>query len=1035
MKFLFIGINEENRIFILQLLKESQFYIEADSTGLGVGASELLQSSDYQLVIVAASLPDGDGLSWLETNRAKGFNRPTLLLSVEENAGLAAKVLQLEATDYLWYPLLSPAVVIRSISLLLKTYQHHQDQLLAETRLALNKYRLREAQKMARLGNWELNLETNELTFSEEIFEILEMDPNQKPDYDTVLACIHPQDRAHRRLAVKKALENKTKYEVDYRILLAENRIKYTSVQGYPVVDASGKPVGLIGTLQDISDRVSARNALKESEKRYLMLLETMNEGVLHVDNDQTIIYANKSFCEIMGYEKKEVIGQTLYHFIPDGKTKELVDQKSLLRLQHISDQYEIQLLKKDGSLICFLLGGSPLRDEEGQVTGSLGTFTDISERKKIEEALKSSEKLFRTLFEDSQGFLCTHTLSGTVLSINKAGADMVGLTPLALQGMNFMEMLAPDTHASFEQYLATTRHQNHATGIFRIVNKTQDSFHDIVFRNILYQESGKDPYVIISAQDITDRISVEEELRQAKIVAENSVKIKEQFLANISHEIRTPMNGIIGLTAVLQKMVTEQEEKGYLQAIQSSADKLLIIINDILDFSKIESGKIEFEMTEFKPRRVLQESIHLFEGKAAEKNNRLKAIIDADVPDLLTGDPGKLSQILNNLLSNAIKFTQDGLIKVFLEVVSEQPDAYQLEFQVQDTGIGIQEDKIHTVFESFTQGSSDTTRKYGGTGLGLTISKQLVELQGGNISVESKPGQGSTFTFSLRFQKGNGMGSPATEAAMLPQVNPEDLGRLKVLLVEDNLINQILVRKVVKDWGFELHIAENGLEALALFKVNPYDVILMDMQMPEMDGYEATAAIRQSPGPERATPIIALTAHASQREADKCLEAGADRYVSKPFQPETLLSVIAVLLANNPVPANSSGSSRQPGTDPVARKEIINLNYLREMADGDMVFIAEIITMFIEQTPQNLHNLRAAAVAGNWKEMKALAHKMKSSVMMIGNQDLEQIFIDLQNHAVSTQPAEKIPPLIEQASDICSDAITALKAELQVLG
>lgn len=1031
---LFVGINEETRNSIRQSLEQAHFQLQEEVADTGAGAYEFLKTKDFHFIILDACLPDEAGLAWLNALRASGYSKPVLLLGTPDAPSLNDRNLQQGATDFIPRHLLSPEVISRTARQLLTIHRLEQERFRAENQLNLNKERLREAQKMGRLGNWEFNLATRELVWSEEMYQILEWDPALKPDFERVDASIHPQDKALCDRIIEEALQKKQRYQNEFRIMMPGGRIKYTTAQGFPVLDAEGKVVGISGTLQDISDRVSTRNALKESEKRYLMLLETMTEGVLHVDNDHMILFANKSFCEMMGYSKQEVIGQTFYRFLPDGKTRKLVDQKSELRQQLISDQYELELVRKDGTLICLLVGASPQQDENGVVTGSLGTFTDISERKKIEEALQSSEKRFRTLFEDAQAFLCTHTLDGTLLSINKAGARMVGLEPDALQGQNFRQLLAPEAESDFAAYLAITHQQHQATGIFRVINKVEDTFHYIVYRNILYQESDKEPYVIVSAQDISDRISVEEELRQAKLVAENSVKVKEQFLANISHEIRTPMNGIIGLTGVLQKMIGDEEQKGYLKAIQSSADKLLIIINDILDFSKIEAGKLEFETTEFSPRRVLQESIQLFEAKAAEKNNKLKAIIDADVPQMVVGDPGKLSQILNNLLSNATKFTQQGQIRVYLELVSEQPDGFQLEFQVQDTGIGIPENKILSIFESFTQGSSDTTRKYGGTGLGLTICKQMVELQGGNIQVKSKPNQGSTFTFTLPFMKAQHGCEEGCPTCAPVQVNPQELGSLRILLAEDNQINQLLVKKVTRDWGYELDIAENGLQALAMFRKTRYDIILMDMQMPEMDGYEAMAVIRNSPEPEKATPIIALTAHASPREAAKCLDAGADLYVSKPFKPEELLSNIAGLLRKNPAFQVVLPGKEPDQAKPNESRKYIDLQYLEEMADGDQTFIAEILSMFVQQTPQNLESLQAYSAEKNWKGVKALAHKMKSSVVMIGNPELEEIFVNLQLFAASEEQAARIPALISQATEICEGAFAAIKAELQEL-
>ncbi|QHT69903.1 response regulator [Rhodocytophaga rosea] len=379
--------------------------------------------------------------------------------------------------------------------------------------------------------------------------------------------------------------------------------------------------------------------------------------------------------------------------------------------------------------------------------------------------------------------------------------------------------------------------------------------------------------------------------LEREKELVEQSLKIKEQFLANMSHEIRTPMNGIMGLTNLLLETPLNQEQKEYLQFIQSCTDNLLVIINDILDFSKIESGKINFESIPFDIQVVMSALTGLFKNKIEEKGLTLEITIDRNLPPMFTGDPYRLTQILNNLIGNAIKFTETGYISVKVEKTAQTAeDVLTIMFTVEDSGIGIPAEKISTIFESFTQADNDTTRKYGGTGLGLAITKRLVEQQGGEIWVNSIPGKGSSFQFKLPFKV-----NQQVVKRSLPPVSEHALPnkKIRVLIAEDNRVNQMITSKVLKDHGYEGVIASDGKQAIEQLQHNNFDIVLMDIQMPEMDGYQAIKYIRQHMAEKKTIPIIALTAHAIKEEIEKCFFAGVNDYVSKPFSPGELIRKI----------------------------------------------------------------------------------------------------------------------------------------------
>jgi len=682
-------------------------------------------------------------------------------------------------------------------------------------------------------------------------------------------------------------------------------------------------------------------------------------------------------------------------------------------------------------------------------------------------DMIKRQESQYaRSLIEASLDPLVTISTEGKVTDMNQATVDMTGVTRENLTGSDFFEYFT-DPQKAREVY-----QEVFAKGFVADYPLTirDHKLTEVLFNGSVYKdEKGNVLGAVVVARDITEQKRIEKELTEAKIfaelatliaeeaqnkaekatgiaetatktaenatgiaesatrTAEDAVKAKQQFLSNMSHEIRTPMNAIIGFTKVVLKTDLTAKQKEYLTAIKMSGDALIVLINDILDLAKVDAGKMIFEKIPFRLAVSLSAMLHLFETKIQEKNLQLIKEYDTNIPEILLGDPVRLHQIILNLLSNAVKFTAKGKITISARLLSQDEEKVNIEFSVADTGIGIVKEKLNKIFENFQQASSGTSRLYGGTGLGLAIVKQLVESQGGSIRVSSKIDEGSLFSFVLEFQKTKA--EAEIEAATLEL--DTTIKHIKVLVVEDMALNQLLMKTLLDDFGFEKDIAENGKIAIEKLQTTSYDIILMDLQMPEMNGFEATEYIRNTMHSN--IPIIALTADVTTVDLAKCRAVGMNDYIAKPVDEKLLFSKILGLVKK---PALSKYSEAIDNEITDSKKiKCIDLEYLERRTKSNPTLMMEMISAYLEQTPTLINAMRKSFQNKDWDSLYATIHKMIPSFSIMGiSSDFEKMAKKVQEYASTQQQAEGISELVLQLGNVCTQACRELEEEFNII-
>lgn len=755
----------------------------------------------------------------------------------------------------------------------------------------------------------------------------------------------------------------------------------------------------VIGLAQDVTAQKRIEVDLARERDFIRVVLDTTDAMILVLDMQGRVVRWNRICERLTGYHESDVRSHPFWELLTDGDQRAATQRAFGQILEGEGPQRGVtKFRRRDGGSLYMSWSGTIVRDESGEPEYVILTGVDQTQQVQAERQQHLVATEFRLVWETAADPMVFIAADGRVVAANPTFCTMVGLPRDHVEGEAFCESFCQwpgheeEEMAEFQRRFEERSLERRSVKEYHL-NGGEPAWLEIT--NSFLDRSGHPPLLLSVIRNITERVRHEQQLkatnefletttqwaREMAASAELASAAKSEFLANVSHEIRTPMNGILGMTELALMTEVTAEQRDYLQMVQASAESLLGLLDDILDFSKAEAGRMDVKPADFALREQVNLVLMPLRHRAAERGLALEWEIESSVPEFLVGDAGRLRQILLNLVGNSIKFTDSGAIRVRVTSPGMRGGDHAIRVVVEDTGIGMAPEKLQTIFEPFTQLDGSSTRRRSGTGLGLSISDKLVELMGGRLFVSSEPGGGATFAFTLRMPPGKPVPAArriaeAPGASMGPLVGTRGL---RCLVAEDNHVNQRLVLRMLERAGYEVELAGTGREVVAKCMSGQFDIVLMDVQMPDMDGLEATMAIRAYESSHGGhLPILAMTAHAMPGDRENCIAAGMDGYLRKPIRMEALIREIEALAAG-PRPGPEDGDVRSDAMS--------ELNYQAALArvGGDRELLGELAALFLDEYPQLLDQARQGLLGGDFDAIANSAHQLKGLLGQFG--------------------------------------------------
>ncbi len=778
---------------------------------------------------------------------------------------------------------------------------------------------------------------------------------------------------------------------------------------------------GHLWNYTDITETSKAQKVIEQSELKNRLIMKSALDAIITIDTHGRITFWNPQAEKIFGWTEEEVLGHNLGDTIipPEWRAAHKKGMNHYLATGEstvLNKQLELTAINRKGAEFPIELSIVPIT--HGDTLFFCSFIRDISARKQNEESLRINEEKYRSIITNMNLGLLEVDTEERIQFVNNSFMEMSGYSAEELVGRNASELFVRSENTELLESKNELRKRGLSDAYeLAVKNKKGELKWWLISGAPRFDDKGELIGSIGIHLDITQQKALEHELIEARELAEQSARSQEMFLANMSHEIRTPLNAIMGMSRELQKTNLNNQQKSFLEAVNSAGEQLLVVINDILDISKIQAGKLHIENIGFRLRDIGERVMQVMSHKAEEKGVSLFCTTDSRVHPVLVGDPYRLNQVLLNLISNGIKFTEKGSVQVECKVEEDTPHDQRISFTVRDSGIGMDKEFTQRIFENFSQEDRSVARRFGGTGLGMAISKQLVTMMNGDIQVNSEKGVGTTVYFWLPFRKGSE--DDIASKSMTPTDSTILKGK-KILLAEDNEMNRLVATTVLQSYGVDIDEVINGQEAVEALRNGRYELVLMDVQMPLMDGLEATRRIRNEL--KNPIPIIALTANAIKGENEICFAAGMNDYLTKPFKEEDLVGLMAKWLG--------ADAGLKSNNNIMEKNELYDLSKLREISKGNSAFVEKMIKLFSDQAPSSVKEIREAYGQKDLEKVKAVAHRLKPSIDNMGIHSLTKEIRQIETLALSGDQEQELPGLIEQLETVLVEVVGKLREE-----